>query len=140
MNEPQTPAEGILLHKDWGDAKSYTVECECTDQDHAHSIWIEADDAGVTVTTHTTQSTNSWEEAISVRYDIESKLLQEIEWARTGFVNGLIRRLKLTWAIWFKGYVKYEASLCMTRQQALNYAAALNKAVVDVEEFRKAKG
>jgi hypothetical protein len=45
-------------------------------------------------------------------------------------------RLQLIWTLLTKGYVEYEASLCMTKQQALNYANVLQSAVYDVEEFQ----
>jgi len=105
----QTPAEGILLHKDYGDAKMYTVTCECCSTDCAHSVWVEADDTGITVTTYTTQKTKWWE----------------------------LNRFKIIWRLLTRGYAEYEASIIMTEQQALNYADVLNKATVDVAAFRK---
>jgi hypothetical protein len=76
---------------------------------------IEADDVGVTVTTYTTQKTNFWS----------------------------MNRFQLIWSLLTKGYVEYEASLCMSKQQALNYASVLQSAVADVEQFqavRKSNG
>ena len=105
----QTPAEGILLHRDYGDAKMYTLTCECCTADHNHQIWIEADDIGVTVTTFTEQKTRWW----------------------------ALNRWQIIWRLLTKGYVQYEASIIMSEQQALNYASALEKATVDVAAFRK---
>jgi len=51
----QTPAEGILLRKDYGDAKIYTVTCQCCGSDCEHDVWVEADDLNVTITTYTQQ-------------------------------------------------------------------------------------
>jgi len=76
---------------------------------------VEADETGVTVTTYTTQKTNFWS----------------------------MNRFQLVWTLLTKGYVEYEASLCMSKQQALNYASVLQSAVNDVEEFqavRKSNG
>ena len=105
---PQTPAEGILLHKEYGDAKHYTVPCECCSTDCAHNVWVEADDTGVAVTTYTQQKTKWWE----------------------------LNRWQIIWRLLTKGYVEYEASIIMTRQQAVNYAGVLTSAVADVETFR----
>jgi hypothetical protein len=105
----QTPAEGILLHKDYGDAKMYTLTCECCSPDCAHQVWVEAEDTGVTVTTHTQQKTKWWE----------------------------LNRWKIIWRLLTRGYVEYEASIIMTEQQALNYARVLDLATVDVAAFRK---
>ncbi len=105
----QTPAEGILLHRDYGDAKMYTITCECCTTDHTHQVWIEAEDMGVTVTTFTTQKTRWWE----------------------------LSRWKIIWRLLTRGYVEYEASIIMTEQQALNYSRVLDRATVDVAAFRK---
>ena len=105
----QTPAKGILLRKDWGDSKSYTVTCGCCGSDCAHNVWIEADDSGVTVNTYTEQKTNFWS----------------------------MNRWQLIWKLLTTGYVKYEASIIMSEQQAVNYADTLKSAVKDVKTFKK---
>ena len=105
---PQTPAEGILLHKEYGDAKHYTVPCECCSTDCAHNVWVEADDTGVAVTTYTQQKTKWWE----------------------------LNRWQIIWQLLTRGYIEYEATIIMTKQQALNYASVLNSSINDVEEFR----
>ena len=105
----QVPAEGILLHKDFGDAKFYTVPCDCCNSECAHDVCIEADETGVTVTTYTTQKTNWWSQ----------------------------NRWQVIWGLLTRGYVKYEASIIMTPQAALNYSAVLQSASKDVEAFRK---
>ena len=105
----QPPAEGILLHRDYGDAKSYTLTCECCSTDCSHQVWVEADDTGISVTTYTKQRTKFWE----------------------------LNRFKILWRLLTRGYVEYEASIVMTEQQALNYARVLESATVDVAAFRK---
>ena len=107
--ENQTPAEGILLHKEYGDAKHYTVSCECCSTDCVHNVWVEADDTGVAVTTYTQQKTKWWE----------------------------LNRWQIIWRLLTKGYVEYEASIIMSQQQAINYAAVLQSASKDVEIFRR---
>jgi len=107
---PQQPAEGISKQGDWGDAKSHRVPCSCG-ANCEHNVWVEADNAGVTVTTYTQQKTKWWE----------------------------LNRFKIIWRLLTRGYVEYEASIIMTRQQALNYADTLKQAVANVEEFRNRK-
>lgn len=107
MIEPQIPAEGILIRKDYGDAKSYTVPCECCGSDCEHNVWVEAEETGITVTTYTQQKTKWWE----------------------------LNRWQVIWRLLTTGYVEYEASIIMTKQQALNYAETLKSAVNDVEDF-----
>jgi len=101
---PETPAEGILKRRDWGDAQTYQVVCECQDADHDHNVWVEADNHCVTVTTYTQQKSRFWE----------------------------MSRWRTVWLLLTKGYVEYEASIIMTQQQALNYAETLKTAVSDL--------
>jgi hypothetical protein len=105
----QVPAEGILKRNNWGDAIAYQVACECQDANHDHNVWVEADDHRVTVTTYTTQKSKWWS----------------------------LNRWQTIWILLTKGYVEYEANIIMTKQQALNYAETLKKAVQDVENFQK---
>ena len=103
----QTPAEGILLTHNWGDAMQYTVSCECGDGDHSHNIWVEAEDSNVSVTIYTTEKTKWWE----------------------------VNRWKQIWTLLTKGYIEYEASIIMTEQQTLNYAETLKSAVESSKKF-----
>ena len=105
----QKPAEGILQRKDWGDSKTYTIVCECGSDDHAHNVWVETDESGITVNTYTTQKTNCWSKT----------------------------RWHHIWKLLTVGYVEYEASIIMSEQQALNYAETLKSAIIDVKQFRE---
>ena len=108
--EAQTPAEGILLQKDWGDAKTYVIECECTDPDHAHTLDVEADENfGVNVTIYTKSQTPFWR----------------------------MSRWKMMWKLLTKGVVEYEVALILREQPAVNYVKALKKAIKDVKEFTR---
>ena len=108
--EAQTPAEGILLQKDWGDAKTYVIECECTDPDHAHTLDVEADENfGVNVTIYTKSQTPFWR----------------------------MSRWKMMWKLLTKGVVEYEVALILREQPAVNYVKALKKAIKDVKEFKR---
>jgi hypothetical protein len=103
----QTPAEGILKRRDWGDAYTYQVVCTCGDSNHDHNVWIEIDDTKeVSVTTYTQQKSKFWE----------------------------LNRWQTIWTLLTKGYVEYEASIIMTQQQALNYAETLKTAISDLTQ------
>ena len=106
--EPQTPVEGVLKRNNYGDAITYQVTCECHDADHDHNVWVEADDHRVTVTTYTTQKSQWWS----------------------------LNRWQTIWILLTQGYVKYEANIIMTEQQALNYAETLKTAITDVKRFK----
>lgn len=107
--EIQMPAEGVLLRKDYGDAKIYNIVCECGDCDHSHEVWVEAEDHGITVTIYTQQKTKWWQS----------------------------NRWKIMWTLLTKGYVERESVLIMSEQQALNYANVLSTAVTDVKKFKQ---
>ena len=111
----EKPAEGILSRHAWGDAKRYTVTCECGSPECEHNVWVEADETGVSVITYTQQKTKWWE----------------------------LNRWQKMWTLLTKGYIEYEAVIVMTKQQALNYAEVLKTSIADVEQFqavRKSNG
>lgn len=107
--EVERPAEGIMKTGDWGDSKVYKIACDCGCNDHIHDVWVEADDTGVTVTTYTQQKSKWW----------------------------TMNRWQTIWRLVTRGYIEYEASIIMSKQQALNYAKTLESAIIDVETFRK---
>jgi len=132
----QTPAEGIMKTNDFGDSKFYKVVCGCGQDDHSIDFEVEAAETGISVNTYVTVKTDYWSESIKKRYDIDNPYLQELDWTLKDIWNGLITRLKLTWTIWTKGYVKTESTITMTSQQALNYAETLKSAIDDVKKFQ----
>lgn len=131
----QAPAEGILKINDFGNSKWYKVVCGCGQPDHSIDFEVEADETGVHVNTYVTAKTDYWTESVKKRYDIDNPYLQELDWAIKDIFNGFITRLKLTWAVWFKGYVRCETVVTMSEQQTLNYAETLKSAVKDVKNF-----
>lgn len=108
----EKPAQGVLLVNDWGTSKMYKAVCECGNDDCTHTIDIEAEDTGVTVTIYTTTRTNFWSKT----------------------------RWQHIWKLLTKGYTDFEACIILKKQVALNYADMLKLAVKDVEELRKEHG
>ncbi len=131
----QAPAEGILKTNDYGDSKWYQVVCGCGQPDHTLTVEVEADETGVSINTYATVKTDYWTETVKKRYDIDSPWLQEWDWFWKELINGFFTRLRLTWDVWFKGYVRAETTTLMSKQQALNFAETLKSAVKDVEQF-----
>jgi hypothetical protein len=107
----EEPAEGIMKTHDWGNSKVYSVGCSCGDENHIHNVWVEADDHDVTVTIYTTTKTNWWSK----------------------------KRWYHIWTLLTKGYIDTESTVCMSKQQALNYSQTLKNAIEDVEEFQRFK-
>jgi len=141
-NTAQVPAEGILKSNDYGNSKWYQVVCGCGQPDHTLTVEVEAEETGVSVNTYATVKTDYWKETVAKRYDIDNPWLQEFDWTIKDIINGFFTRLKLTWAVWIKGYIRAETTTLMSKQQALNYAETLKSAIKDVEKFeqeRKAK-
>ncbi len=135
--KPETPAEGIMKTSDFGDSKFYKVVCGCGQDDHSIDFEVEAAETGINVNTYVIVKTDYWSESIKKRYDIDNPYLQELDWALKDIWNGFVIRLKLTWTVWTKGYVKTESTIAMTEQQALNYAETLKSAIQDVKDFKK---
>lgn len=133
----EAPAEGILKRSDFGDTKFYQVVCGCGQEYHDHNVEVEAADTGINVNIYATAKTNYWRETVEKRYDIDSPWQQEFDWFWKDLVNGLVRKVKLTWEVWTTGVVKVETTIAMTEQQALNYAETLKSAVKDVASFRQ---
>ena len=105
---PEQPAIGILKQGDFGDAKFYYVQCDCSDPDCAHTVEVEADDMFVHVNLYHKQHTKWWKS----------------------------NRWKQIWQILTKGYAEMETTIVLTEQAALNYSSVLASAVNDVKEFR----
>lgn len=104
----QKPAMGILQTANWQDAKSYLVECECTDPNHAHNVWVEKDKDldSISVTVYTKQTSPFWKAS----------------------------RWKLMWQLLTKGYVEVESTILFGKQQAINYAETIKTAVKDLSK------
>jgi len=132
----EKPAQGISKKAEFDDAVWYEVDCECGSADHYHSIWIERDAETklVTVEITTEATTDFWTQTVPER--VEKINLPVISWiwqtvAYT--VNETVRRAKLITGILFKGYITYDSTVLLTKQQAYNYAKALENAVKEID-------
>lgn len=109
----QKPANGIMLTNDWGDAKTFHIECECTDPDHAAKMWIEVDrddDIGntVSVSFYVQTSNPFWEKGYN--------------------------RFRAAWDILVKGVHQQEQHMILHRQAALNMADAIKRTVKELDK------
>lgn len=105
----QTPADGILKINEWGASKMYKIVCQCGNDDCTHTIDIEADDTGVTVTIYTKTRTNFWS----------------------------MNRWQHIWKLLTIGHTDYETNIILSEQVAFNYANVLQLAIEDVKIFKK---
>lgn len=138
---PQEPAQGIMQTRDFGDSKFYKVDCECGNPDDTLTFNVEADPVcrQVIVTTWTSQKTNWWSATFSETsgVDIKHDWLWSMNYRGRHFLNEIIRRVSLTYKIAVHGYIEYEQTTIMTKQQALNYASTLVKAINDIEDYQE---
>lgn len=111
----QTPAQGISLEQDFGDAKVFNVECDCTSDDHSAKMWIEVqrdrDIPDVEVSFYVTTWTPVWS-----------------SWSK---------RLSAVYDILFKGVHKQEHHMLLNKQSALNFAEAIKTTVAELEVANK---
>ena len=105
----EAPARSILKVNEWGTSKMYKVVCECGSDDCTHTVDIEAEDTGVTVTIYTKTRTNFWS----------------------------MNRWQHIWTLLINGHVDFETNIHLSEQSALNYSETLKQAVYDVKNFKK---
>jgi len=107
---PQIPAQGISIEGDWGDAKTFNVECDCTADDHAVKMWIEVqrdtDIPDVEVSFYVTTWTPFW----------------DANWSR----------FKAAYEVLFKGVHKQEHHMVLNKQSAINFAHAILSTVDEI--------
>ena len=108
----QVPAQGISLDNDWGDAKVFNVECDCSSDDHAVKMWIEVqrdeDIPDVEISFYVTTWTPLWQ--------------------------GWRQRLKAVYEILVKGVHKQEHHMLLNKQSAINFAEAIKSTVKEMEK------
>ena len=110
----QTPAQGIMLTKDWSDAKTFHVECECTDPDHAVQMWVETDlDKDI--------------DAINVSFYVKTT---------NAFWKEGYSRIRAAWEILTKGVHQQEHHLLLDQQSAINFAGAITNSIKELEKRR----
>lgn len=132
----EIPAEGMMKTYQNVDSISYRVDCTCGNEDDTIEFTVEADSNDIVVFTYTTQKTDWWSDPANKNksYKYDNEFLFELNYIVRGWVNGLIHRLKWTWRLWIDGYIKYQSTTIMTKQQALNYAKVLEDAIEFLEE------
>ena len=108
--EPQIPAKGILLQKEFKDSKVYTVACDCGDPAHGVTMWIESNAEIDT-------------DDINLTFYVETVS----PWWNLG-------RLKQIWQIITTGYLKQEATVILSKQGALNLSTVIRNTVKELEQ------
>lgn len=99
----QQPAEGVSCTGIWDDARSFRVECSCTDPRHDANMWIEV-------------TSESDVREVTVGFYVEGT---SPCWS-TGW-----NRIRAAWQILTQGYHRSEHHLLLNPQAALNVAEAI---------------
>lgn len=140
--QAQKPAEGIMMTHDFGDSKFYRVACTCGNNDDAIDFIVEVDEdiEEVQLSFTTTQKTDWWKElAPWETYKIDNSWIYSIVNSVKSLINGLYHRLSITRDVWVHGYVKYESTTFLSKQQALNLSQTIVTAIGDIEDFKTFK-
>lgn len=132
----ETPAEGIMKTYQNANSICYRVDCTCGSEDDSIEFAVETDFNDIVVSTYTTQKTDWWSDPANKNksYNYDNEFLFNLNYIVRGWINGLVHRLKWSWRLWVDGYIKYQSTIIMTKQQALNYAKALESAIAHLEE------
>jgi hypothetical protein len=109
----QKPAEGIMLNRMWGTARSYTIACDCGDRDHATQMWIELGD----------------------EHDAELQNVTVTFYVETASPWYSMSRWRQIWQLLTQGSVRQEHALILSRQSALNMAQAINASVAEMQQI-----
>jgi hypothetical protein len=131
LGEPQIPAVGILERQDFGDSKYYQVACKCGCGSDLQ-LNVEVDDCGIAVNTWTQVKSPWWKK----RFDVDAYSGIPVVYSVLYTTNDWLNRLSWIWTIITKGYVEMESWTMMDRQQTLNFAETLKRAITDVEDFQ----
>ena len=112
--KPQKPAQGIMLDRNWGDARSYTIACECGDREHYPQMWIEVgDESDVEL------------QNVTVTFYVETVS----PWYR-------LNRWRQIWQMLTRGYVKQESTVILSKQAALNLSTVIRNSVNEMQQIK----
>lgn len=106
----QAPAEGISKGKEWKDAHTYRIDCECGDDDHAVRMWIAVapDEQEVAVSFYVKTVLPTWDKKFS--------------------------RIRTALKVLFGGEIQQEHHLLLNPQVSTNFVAAMQKSIAEVED------
>ena len=106
----QKPAAGISLTHEFSNASSYRIDCDCSDNDHAVIMWIEA-------------NTDHDHDYINVSFYVKT-------W--TPFWETGFSRIKTAWNVLTKGSHQQEHHLILNAKSAYNLSSLLNSKIKEL--------
>jgi hypothetical protein len=106
--KPETPATQIAKLEDRPTWKRFRVDCNCGEPSCNHIVDVDFDEDDVVVSVYTQQHTSAWRAS----------------------------RWQQIWQLLTTGVIKYESASLFSKQVALNYAAALQSAIDEIEQTK----
>lgn len=108
VKQQQEPAEGVLKNSSLSPhLDQYTVQCNCSDPVHSHSVMVDAEDVEGFISIFVAVTSNTY---------------------------GFLDRLKAAFKIVTTGLIRKDIELLMTPQQARNYAHVMEIAAEKIEQ------
>ena len=112
--KPQKPAQGIMLDRNWGDARSYTIACDCGGREHYPQMWIE----------------------VGSESDVELQNVTVTFYVETTSPWYRLNRWRQIWTMLTRGYVRQESTLILSKQAALNLSTVIRNSVAEMQQVK----
>ena len=112
--KPQKPAQGIMLDRNWGDARSYTIACDCGGREHYPQMWIE----------------------VGSESDVELQNVTVTFYVETTSPWYRLNRWRQIWTMLTRGYVRQESTLIRSKQAALNLSTVIRNSVAEMQQVK----
>lgn len=106
----ELPAKSVSRLSEYEDAASYRINCECMDDDHAISMWIET------------------------KEDHECQHVEVSFYVNTSTPFWSMGRWRTIWKILRHGFYCSQHSLLLDRQGAMNFAEAIKVSIENLEK------
>ena len=126
----QPPAIGIMKIMDTNSCKGYKIDCDCHFDDHSITTFISSEYYDISMETYITAAV-LWDNPYS--FKTSSIWLYSIYYSIAARLYSFYKKLKITKELWINGYVKYEHTILMNKQQAYNFAETIKQTIEELK-------
>jgi hypothetical protein len=126
----QEPSLGIMTMMKSDRGNIYRVSCSCGEPDHDMTFHLETVDDEIEMHTYVNVNTDHWSNwlMLDLYKLVDNYVLYSALYSMVTTINTIVRNTKLTWNIWSKGSIKFESTIIMKKEQALQYAETIKHA------------